>query len=436
MTICIATDGFPPQVGGIATFNQHLVNLLTGAGHKVVVLYIGYTARDQEEDLIIREGNLVRVVLQKTYFKFIREWKPYFKPGGFDAPNWIAIGLSMREWLQNNHKQYEIDIIEASDYGGCGVFLVDKDIPPVVVTGHGSLLQFSRHNYTKIDDHFKVVAKLEELSFVHADAVIAHSHLNQRDLETLFKRDISLATIPWSFPPNPDEKVVSNDQLLVIGGLQPIKGIYDTAKAMQELRSKSPGTRLTWIGNDTWLAPGQQQMSVYLQKTYPDIWQQNLSWKNTQDFAHTQMQIAGAALIIIPSCFETFNYVALEAAYYKKPILATSGTGASAYFKHGHDAWVIPPNDPGALASAIIYLSENPELKIQLGANAYTTLVQKFTAVKMLEERMHIYETAIINRSHRSIDDSHSYSFVTHYRHSFRKYYYCMRQWIKKLIGR
>ncbi len=436
MTICIATDGFPPQVGGIATFNQHLVTILIAAGHKVIVLYVGYDAARDQEDQTIHDGNLVRIILKNSYFKHIDEWKQYFKPGGFDAPYWIATGLAMRQWLLKNQEDHQIDIIEASDYGGFGIFLVDKKLPPIVITGHGSLLQFSRYNYSRSDDNFKVVVKLEQLSFLHADMVIAHSELNQHDLEKIFNREIELARIPWSLPTNQIEKIPSNHQLLVVGGLQPTKGVYNMAEALELLRSKAPGIRLLWIGNDTWLAPGQKQMSAYLQKKYPASWQQNFLWKNTQDFIQTQKQIAGAALIIIPSSFETFNYIALEAAFYKKPVIITTGTGVASVFKHSEDAWIIPPDNSLALADAINLLLNDPVLCEQLGEKARVTLSEKFIPAKILEDRIRIYENAITNRRNRIFDKTQGYSFIYKYRRFTRKYYYFLRSRIKKLIGK
>jgi glycosyltransferase involved in cell wall biosynthesis len=434
MTVCIATDGFPPQVGGIATFNQHLSGLLTNAGHNVIVLYIGYEAQHNEEDDVIREGCLTRVILKKTYSTILETWKPYFRPGGFDAPNWIAIGLSMREWLFKNHQEYKIDIIEASDYGGCGIFLTDPKLPPVIITGHGSLLQYSRYNYTNKDDHFKVVRKLEELSFTHADAVIAHSPLNQHDLQALFDREILFAHIPWSPPVALSEKPATKDQLLVVGGLQPVKGIYQMAEAMELLYGKRSGITLTWIGGDTFLAPGQKKMSAYLEKKYPGIWQKSFCWQNSQSYTMTQQQIAGAKLVVIPSHFETFNYVALEAAYYKKPILVTSGAGVSYLFKHGHDAWITLPGDPGALVEAILYLSENPAVAAKLGEQAHETLLKEFAPENILQERISIYEGIIQNRDNTVNKLTAGYSFIYKYKNSGRKYYYYVRQWIKKLV--
>ncbi|HNR16499.1 MAG TPA: glycosyltransferase family 4 protein [Chitinophagaceae bacterium] len=434
MTICIATDGFPPQVGGIATFNKHLVSLLTDAGHKVIVLYMAYDS--EENDQIITEGLLTKVILRKTYQQHYKQWQGYFRPGGYDAANWIAIGMAMRQWLLSNNNQFNIDVIEASDYGGCGIFLCDASLPPVIITGHGSLVQLSRYNYSNNDDSYRVVCKLEELSFIQADAVIAHSQVNKLDLEKLFKRHIESATIPWINKDTGDNNPADKNKLLVIGGLQPAKGVYTMAEAMQLLSIKQPGVVLEWIGGDTWLAPGQQKVSLYLEKKYPSVWQQNFIWKNEQPHGTTQNDLLSASLVIIPSAFETFSYVALEAAACKKAIVITDKTGASGLFTHGKDAWIVPADDPAALAEAILHLISNPELCKQLGENAYQMVQHELTKEKIISERMAVYSRAIQSQKQKEKGLHPGLSFLNNYRTPARKYYYCIRRFLKKLTGK
>ncbi len=436
MTACIASDGFPPQTGGIATFNKHLVSLLLQEGHDVVLLLIDY--ENKSDDKIITESNFTKILLGKSYHQYYKHWQPYFRPGGFDAPNWIAIGLAMRDWLLNNHKFFKIDVIEASDYGGAGIFLCDSQLPPIVITGHGSLLQYSRYNFTKKDDSFKVIRKLEELSFLYGDEIISHSVLNKIDLEHIFKRRIVLAKIPWIHEATQeihDDDVIEN-KLVVVGGMQPIKGIYDMITAMEILKIKKPSLILNWIGGDTWLAPGQKLMSPYLERKYPAVWQQNFKWKNLQSFEETQKDIATASLIIVPATFETFNYVALEAALFKKPILITEGAGASSCFTHSFDAYIVPANNPKAIAEAILYLHEKPTLCKELGNNAYQTIKETLNGKTIIAERIEIYKSAIKNKKKSTTGLHPSLLFLNQYRTSVRKYYYCIRRFTKKLIGR
>jgi glycosyltransferase involved in cell wall biosynthesis len=434
MTICIATDGFSPQVGGIATFNKHLVAALLSAGHTVIVLYIDYDSND--EDRIMADGQFTKVVLRRTYTQYYKKWQPYFRPGGFNAPNWIAIGMAMREWILANQRLYNIDIIEVSDYGGAGIFLCDAALPPVVITGHGSLLQFSKYNFTGNEDSTEVIQQLERLSYVHADAVIAHSPANKEYLNSLCKREIAFSLMPWINEMGLIQKPVQDYKLVVVGGLQPVKGVYEMAAAMEILQRKEAAFTVYWIGGDTWLAPGYQKMSSYLQHKYPFVWQQNFIWKNEQSYLETQNDIAAAALVIIPAQFETFNYVALEAALQKKAMVITDKTGSAFHFTHGRDAWIIPANNADALADAILYLGDHPERCRQLGEKAYDTVHRIFLTQKIVTERSVIYRQTIQNRKNTVPGLRKELSFLDNYHTSLRKYYYCTRQFLKKITGK
>lgn len=430
MIICIATDTLFPRTGGIASFNHHMSVLLEKEGHTVIMLAPGEPTGQDAADEITRVGNIITVKLQATFQKHYQDWVQYFRPGGFDAPYWIALGYAMREWLLRQ-TQFSIEVVEVSDYGGLGVFLTDKNLPPVVLTGHGSFKQYARYNYTRDDDHARVITMLEDLSFAHAEKVISHSPLDQQDLRQLFKRDIDIALIPFTKPDTiiPGE----GNKVITAGGLQPIKGIYQMAEALELLRDKLPDFRLNWIGNDTFLAPGQQKMSTYLAKKYPKVWQQNLVWENEIPALQTLEEIAAASFVVIPSYFETFNYTALEAASMNKPILITAGAGAVAHFKHGESAWIMPANRPKALAEGIMYLNGSPETRNTIADGAKAMVTEWFTPAKIVQPRIELYLEAIRERKAPAPDLLH---VLDQWHTGSRKTWYGFRNKIKKILGR
>lgn len=434
MTICFVTDGTPGQVGGIATFNKNSSRILSEAGHHVIMLYVNY--ENNETDQVLSDGLITTVLLGKTYHAEYKNWKNYFRPGGFNAPNWIAIGMAVREWMLANHTKYGIDIIEVSDYGGAGIFLFDADLPPVVITGHGSLLQFSPYNFTGTDDNATVVQELESLSYRYADAIITHSPVNKNNLEQRFKETpVELAIMPWINEHAATATATENGPMLTVGGLQPVKGVYEICEALEILRQKNITYPLHWIGGDTWLAPQYGQMSVYLADKYPGTWQHTFNWKKELPQAETQYEIEAASLVIIPSLFETFNYVALEAAACKKPLLITDHTGAVAHFTHGKDAWIIPAGDAKALADAIVYLQEQPALRKELGEQAFRTVQQQFTTTAIAESRLKVYKKIINKRKQKDKGLHPALQFLNRY-HTFpRKWCYITRSILKKLSG-
>lgn len=432
MTICFVTDGRPGQVGGIAAFNRYAAAAFTDAGHSVLLLCVNSSAKEE----VIKEGLITTVVTGKNYTAHYNKWKDHFRPGGFDAPNWIATGMCARDWLLSNHAIYQIDIIEVSDYGGIGIFLCDAMLPPVIITGHGSLSQFSPFNYTGNDANARVVQQLETLSYQHAAAVIVHSRLNKENLQQRFPAiAVKEALISWVHTSDTITET-ENGTLLTVGGLQPVKGVYPLMDAMQILVKRKKIYPVHWIGGDTWLAKNYGSVAQDLARKYPGIWQQSFQWQQEMPYAEVQRALSMASLIVIPALFETFNYVALEAAALQKAILITEGTGAAAFLEHGHSAWIIPSNDPEALAAAAEYLMENPGLRKELGANADKAIRKQFTPDQIVLSRLNVYRN--ISGKERGLQNGlhPSLKFLERYRTLPRKLYYCTRRILKKIAGR
>ena len=432
MTICIATDVFMPSTGGIASFYSLLSEMLARNGHKLIVLTAG---DENEKDKVEEFSGITRVQLRNRYISYKKKYGAYFLPGGLDAPGWIAKGLAMRDWLNENHKNFSIDIIEATDYGGLAAFFVSQELPPVAITGHGAYSQLKKYNAVINDAQSKLLCEMEMIAFQVADTIITHSPLNQLDLIAFTNRPVEFSPAPW---PNPSVAEVStaNGSLLVVGGLQKIKGAITTMSALEKCQKKNIDLSLHWVGGDTFTAPGVKKMSWFLETNYPGLWNKNFRWLGEKKKEEVLEMIRKASLILLPAEWETFNLVALEAASAAKPMIITKNTGASYLFTHGHDAWIIPSDDSDALANAILHLTNNPGLCSSLGKNAADTIRNKFSESDIIEKRIAIYDKAILKRKGKTIIIASADIFLKKYITVSRKIYYSLRALLKKIIRR
>jgi glycosyltransferase involved in cell wall biosynthesis len=82
------------------------------------------------------------------------------------------------------------------------------------------------------------------------------------------------------------------------------------------------------------------------------------------------------------------------------PLVATTGGAIPEVVgPDGLTARVVPPNDPGALASGILELLENPRLRDELGANGLRRVHERFTWRACAEGTAAIYEEMLAARS-------------------------------------
>ena len=65
----------------------------------------------------------------------------------------------------------------------------------------------------------------------------------------------------------------------------------------------------------------------------------------------------------------SFGLTLLEANACGKPVLASNVDGIPSVVENGFNGLLVPPNDPEALAAAIVRLVEKPDLTLKMGRN-------------------------------------------------------------------
>lgn len=83
-------------------------------------------------------------------------------------------------------------------------------------------------------------------------------------------------------------------------------------------------------------------------------------------------------IFCIPSVFETFGIVALEAMSEQVAIVTTKTAGASQIFEQDIDALITKTASSQELADKIAYLIDNPAKREELKNNAYNKIANKY----------------------------------------------------------
>ena len=73
-----------------------------------------------------------------------------------------------------------------------------------------------------------------------------------------------------------------------------------------------------------------------------------------------QLRTSARRRVILPSRREGLPVVALEALALERPVVATDVGGTSTAIVDGETGWLVPPEDPSALAAAIIDCLADP----------------------------------------------------------------------------
>ncbi|MGI8631005.1 MAG: glycosyltransferase family 4 protein [Solirubrobacterales bacterium] len=89
---------------------------------------------------------------------------------------------------------------------------------------------------------------------------------------------------------------------------------------------------------------------------------------------------------------------ALEAAAAGRPVVASRTGGLPEIVHDGKTGILVEPDDPAALADALVRIADDPGLGRKLGASAAADVRQRFTPMKLASNLQHIYERVLAER--------------------------------------
>lgn len=155
-----------------------------------------------------------------------------------------------------------------------------------------------------------------------------------------------------------------------IGRLVPHKGLVELSRAWASLRSTYPDVHLLIVGGEESADP--------LPDDTRDIFRNDPRVHMTGFVANTRLVYAAADIVTLPSWYEGFPTVLLEAAAMKVPVVATAIPGSIDAVEHDLTGTLVPVRAPQLLADAIGRYLQNPELRCLHGDAARKRVVRDF----------------------------------------------------------
>lgn len=181
----------------------------------------------------------------------------------------------------------------------------------------------------------------------------------------------------------------NNDYLYIgfVGRFVPQKAPESLIEAFAKITRQFEAARLVMLGDGP-LSSTLQQLANRLGVNERIIWKDD---------------IAGPALMpaidvfVMPSRYEAFPYVLLEAAAAGLPIVATPVGGTSAIVRDDVNGCLVPPDQPAMLAQTLVRLLGDAPLRHKMG-QASRKIIQAFTITNMAERTLTVYNTTTENR--------------------------------------
>jgi glycosyltransferase involved in cell wall biosynthesis len=180
----------------------------------------------------------------------------------------------------------------------------------------------------------------------------------------------------------------------VVARLEEQKGHRYLLEAFVRVRAAVPGARLLIVGLGP-LRPALERQAATLGLADAVIF---TGFRDDVDRI-----MAALDLFVLPSLWEGFGLVLLEAMRAGKAIVATAVSAIPEIVADGHTGVLVPPSDADALAAAIVRLLRSPELRGMMGRAGRERLQAEFGVERMVEQTSEIYEIVSADRRRHAV---------------------------------
>jgi glycosyltransferase involved in cell wall biosynthesis len=176
--------------------------------------------------------------------------------------------------------------------------------------------------------------------------------------------------------------------IVTVGRLTPEKGQIYLLDAVKDLKCDYPDIELQVIGD------GPLKGSLMKHAEMLGICD-NVKFLGIQDEIGSHLR--NADIFVLPSLYEAFGIVLLEAMVYMKPVIASRVNGIPEVVEEGVSGILVPPAKSDELAGAIKKLVIDKELSRRIGGAGYNRVKTLFTKEKMITKFDRLYRQLLGN---------------------------------------
>ena len=219
-----------------------------------------------------------------------------------------------------------------------------------------------------------------------ADRIVVATPAESAQLRWLYRTDRrKIAVIPPGvdtsrfYPrPKPAAKAALGipddvNMLLFVGRIEPLKGVETILRSLDELRGQRPDVfeknHFVVIGGDP-EDRTNSELSRLRSLTQRLGLSEAVQFSGAKDHHQLPLYYSAAVAAVVPSDYESFGLVALEAMACGTPVIASQVGGLAYLVRDGETGFLVPVREPDALAKSITALADDPALSERMGHSA------------------------------------------------------------------
>lgn len=374
--------------GGLGRHVHALAETQAARGDDVVVITQGVEGAPDEE--VLNGVRVIRVVPDAPFVPF-------------DPANligWVAgFNVAVTRALIGLTRTWGPEIVHGHDWLVAQAAVIGRDLldVPYVVTIHAT--EAGRHQGWIATDLSRAIHSVEHWATYEATRIIACSEHMKWEVHRLFD-PVKGKTVVIPNGIDPAQWRVSSGRrqrarseygsplVVYAGRLEWEKGVHTLLEAVPRLRRRVPGIRVVIAGRggaDDGLRRMAREKRLGRSVRFA-------GWLPERDL---RALVSAADVAVVPSIYEPFGLVALEAAALRTPLVVSRTGGLSELVEDGRTGWTFTPGDASELASAVTDALADPRHARRLADAARSSVIEHHGWPAIAERTALLYRDAI-----------------------------------------
>ncbi len=380
-----------PRCGGQGVYTRHLTRELVALGHSVEV-FAGQPWPEVDDGVGFTPVPSLDLYRDPDPFR-VPHLREFHSPAdalefgvmctaGFPEP-W-TFSLRARRLLAA--RRTEFDLVHDNQCLGNGILGMIEDGWPVLTTLHHPITVDRQLALSHAANPWQRFTQRRWFGFLRMQVRVARALPRVVTVSQSSKRDIAsqmgveparMTVVPVGvdhtvFRPRPEVVPVPGRIMVTSSSDVPMKGLVPLLEAVAKLRTER-SIELVVIGNPR--PDGRVARAIERLDLAPVV--RCITGISDDELARNY---ARAEVAVVPSLYEGFSLPAIEAMACGVALVATTGGALPEVVgTDGVTGLLVPPDDPGALATAIGRLLDDPGLRLRLGAAGRERVLGRFT---------------------------------------------------------
>ncbi len=395
MRICLLSMFYPPHnTEGIARQRQILAAELVRQGHEVhVVTSAAFSRTRLEHGVHVHRLAVDPLTVYSDRF-------PRLNP-------MLARSEALYAGVLQAANGKAFDIVDYPLWSAQGFVTQHFGNAPAVAWLQTTLGQLLKLYNRPASPEENAILSLEKMCLEQADGILADSNSIlaevKQDYGLRLNAPVGIAHLGLpriAYPPRIRDRRLVN--ALVVGRLEKRKGTPFLMDTLPHLLRRYPELHVHFAGRDNSHADGWQaahggaDYSQFFRNQFPGL-AERVHFHNYVSEKQLMELYAAADLQLVPSLYESFGLIYLEAMRAGVPVVTFEAGAATEIFPNGEqDGALITPLEDGALFEAAVgRLVEDRALRIETGQRGLNRFEQAFTAAEMARTTARFYEEVL-----------------------------------------